>query len=55
MKIDIPLPCPKCGGKMYSVNYDVSLRILKNRTWQNCKECRFERSVDDFKKELLTV
>ena len=29
MKIDIPLPCPSCGGKMYSVNYESSFTILK--------------------------
>jgi len=22
MKIDIPLSCPVCGGKMYSISYD---------------------------------
>jgi len=31
MKIDIPLPCPKCGGKMYSVSYDSSFSILKKK------------------------
>jgi hypothetical protein len=29
MKINIPLPCPSCGGKMYSVNYESSFTILK--------------------------
>lgn len=52
MKIDIPLPCPDCGGKMYSVGYDATLRILKNRTWHVCKECRFTRNVEEFKKTL---
>jgi len=37
MKIDIPLPCPKCGGKMYSVSYDSSFSILKKRSWQDAK------------------
>jgi hypothetical protein len=29
MKINIPLPCPSCGGKVYSVNYESSFTILK--------------------------
>jgi hypothetical protein len=52
MKIDIPLSCPACGGKMYSVGYDAPLKILKPRTWQVCKDCKFSRSVEDFKKSL---
>ena len=53
--IDIPLPCPSCGGKMYSIRYETSLNILRERSWQVCKQCRFERTTEDFKKELLTV
>ncbi|MEK0345748.1 MAG: hypothetical protein QQN65_02810 [Nitrosopumilus sp.] len=41
MKIDIPLLCPSCGGKMYSVSYESSFSILKIRSWQVCKECKF--------------
>ncbi len=52
MKIDIPIPCPSCGGKMYSVGYDTTLKLLKNRTWQVCKECNFERTTDEFKKSI---
>jgi len=52
MKIDIPLPCPKCGGKMYSVSYDSSFSILKKRSWQGCKECDFERNSEEFKKTI---
>ncbi|MGQ0605652.1 MAG: hypothetical protein ACT4OD_01685 [Candidatus Nitrosotenuis sp.] len=52
MKINIPLSCPACGGKMYSVGYDTPLKILKARTWHVCKECKFSRSVEDFKKSL---
>jgi hypothetical protein len=52
MKIDIPISCPACGGKMYSVGYSAPLKILKERTWQVCKECSFERSTDDFKKSI---
>lgn len=53
--IPIPVPCPRCHGKMIAVKYDTSLKILRERSWQICKECLFERSADDFKKLLLTV
>jgi len=47
MKIDIQLPCPSCGGKMYSVSYDASFKPKKRG-----QECDFERNSDDFKKTL---
>jgi len=49
MKIDIPLPCPSCGGKMYSVSYESAFSSLKIRS---CKECSFERKLEDFKKSI---
>ena len=52
MKIDIPLSCPSCGGKMYSVSYESTLSLLKKRSWQVCKECDFERESDEFKKTI---
>jgi len=52
MKIDIPLPCPVCGGKMFSVYYDGALRVLKPRTWHVCKNCKFSRDVEDFKRSI---
>jgi len=52
MNVEIPIPCPSCGGKMYSTGYDAPLKILKARTWQICKECGFERSTEEFKKLL---
>ena len=52
MKIDIPIPCPLCSGKMYSIGYSPTLKLLKNRTWQVCKECHFERTTDEFKKTI---
>jgi hypothetical protein len=55
MKIDIPLPCPSCGGKMYSVSYEASFTILKKRSWQVCKECDFERNSEDFKKLICCI
>ena len=55
MQIDIPLSCPSCDGKMYSVSYEVVLPILKKRSWQICKECSFERNSEDFKKSVCCV
>jgi C4-type Zn-finger protein len=54
MKIDIPLSCPSCGGKMYSISisYESSFAILKKRSWQACKECSFERNSEEFKKSI---
>ena len=53
--IPIPVNCPRCSGKMIAVKYEASLKILKERSWQICKECSFQRSADDFKNSLLTV
>ena len=54
-QISIPISCPSCDGKMYSIRYDAPLKILKDRSWQICKSCGFERNTDDFKRSLLTV
>jgi len=51
----IPISCPKCGGEMIIISYDPMWKVLKERSWQICRKCSFERSADDFKKELLTV
>ena len=53
--LDIPLPCPSCSGKMYSTRYEALLNVLRERSWQICKNCDFEQQTDDFKKKLLTV
>lgn len=53
--IQIPLPCPKCDGKMVATRYDATIKILKERSWHVCKDCNFQQSVDDFKNSLLTV
>jgi C4-type Zn-finger protein len=55
IQIDIPLSCPSCGGKMYSVSYESVLPDLKKRSWQVCKECNFERNSEDFKKSIFYV
>lgn len=55
MITDIPLPCPQCGGRMFSVGYQATLKILKNRTWHVCKECDFEQDAEVFKRALFCV
>ena len=54
-QISIPLSCPTCDGRMYAIRFDSPLKILKERGWQICKTCGFERSIEDFKKGLLTI
>ena len=51
----IPISCPKCSSKMIATWYKLVLKILKERSWQICTKCNFERSADDFKNSLLTV
>ena len=54
MEIEIPIPCPKCGGKMHCISYDsATLQILRKRSWQNMPQIvDYERNVDDFKRLL---
>ena len=54
-QINIPLSCPSCDGKMYVTSYDAPLKILKERSWQICRECGFEQTADEFKRGLWTV
>ena len=53
--MSIPIPCPKCGGKMNVLGYDATLKFLKQRSWHVCKECDFQQNIDEFKKSLLTI
>lgn len=53
--MSIPIPCPKCGGKMNVIRYDAALNFLKQRSWHVCRECDYQRNIDDFKKALLTI
>ena len=52
MQIDIPLDCPSCGGKMYSTKYETTISVLKQRSWHVCKDCNFEREIEDFKNSI---
>ena len=51
----VPLSCPRCASTLSLEGYVVQLKILKPRYWHICNHCGFERSVDDFKRELFTV
>ena len=56
IQMDIPRPCPKCNGKLYSIcDANTSFFHVKHRTWIFCKSCSFKQSAEDYKKELLTV
>ena len=51
----IPLPCPKCEGKMIAVKYHDPSLIYDEHNVHFCKECDYRIPIDDFKKKLLTV
>lgn len=51
----IPLSCPNCKSVLSLEGFVVPSKTLKAEYWHVCNHCGFERSVDDFKKELLTV
>ena len=55
MRMEIPLCCPQCNGPMYYEKYEPVLHVLKDRSWQYCKDCGFVRETDDFKKSLFSV
>ena len=49
----IPLPCPKCEGKMIAVKYGDPSLIFDEHSLQFCKLCDYQIPVDDFKNQLL--
>ena len=51
----IPLPCPKCEGKMIAVKFSDPSQIFDENNIQICKECDYQIPVEDFKKDLLIV
>ena len=51
----IPLSCPNCTSVLSLKGYVNSSKIPKPRYLHTCSHCGFERSVDDFKRDLLTV
>jgi len=51
----IPVFCPKCFGKLVTVRYDTSLKILKEREWHICTQYDFQRNPNEFKEALFTV
>ena len=53
--IGIPLNCPKCYGKMIATKYEPVIKVLKERSWQLCTECGFQRTSEQFKEQLFTV
>ena len=50
----VPLSCPYCTGRLSLVGY-VSSKSPKSQYCHACSHCNFVRSVDDFKRDLLTV
>lgn len=56
MKVQIPIPCPKCGGKLQAITHEgVVIKLLKTRCWHICTECDYEQDTEKFKNNLCTV
>ena len=54
--MNIPQPCPRCDGTMYSTSDpNTSFFHVKHRTWIFCKSCNFRENAEDFKKRMCTV
>ncbi len=53
-KIQIPIPCPTCGGRMQVIKINSAKTIKKFIQWHCCKACNFTELVDEFKKRLWT-
>ena len=51
----VPLSCPNCTSVLSLEGFVLPLKTMKAEYWHVCSHCGFERSVDDFKKELLNV
>jgi len=51
----IPLSCPNCTGTLSLVGYAIPSEILKPQYFHACGHCNFVRSVEYFKRDLLTV
>ena len=51
----VPLSCPNCTNTLSLEGYDAQLKVLKPRYWHVCNQCGFDRSLDDFKRELFSV
>ena len=50
------LPCPSCGGnRLFLTKYEVSLKILKDRSWLVCKDCDFQIPTEKYKKSLFSM
>ena len=54
-EFQVPIPCPKCFNKLVCIRYDPQIKLLKDRIWHLCRNCGFQRSTDEFKKELLVI
>jgi len=51
----VPLSCPNCTSGLSLVGFVEPLKIMKSQYWHMCNHCGFKQSVDDFKRNLLTV
>ncbi len=48
--------CPSCEHRsLINAGHFAPMKIFKITKWLICQDCGFERSTEDFKKELLIV
>jgi len=51
----VPLSCPNCTSTLSLVGFVIPSDILKPQYLHACSHCNYARTVDDFKRDLLTV
>ena len=48
--------CPNCEQRsLINASHFTPMKTFKITKWLVCQDCGFERSIEDFKKEVLTV
>lgn len=56
LQINVPLKCPDCDGRMYSIaDINNNPFAIKRRTFICCHDCDYEIDAEKFKDGLLTV
>ncbi len=54
-KQTMTIPCPKCSGSLTLYRYNPVLKILKERSWYLCKNCKFQETTDEYKQRVFVA
>ena len=56
-EMEVPIPCPDCGGKLIVTWKDAMIGILKERHWYCCKNvnCNYCEEVEVVKSRLYCI